>query len=776
MMKSMFVVSLTLFCPFLLLAQVGIGNTNPNATLDISASNVATPANNDGLLIPRVDEFPATDPVAASDGMMLFATGNGSVTRGFYYWDNSITTWIAVSGGDDIDWYEEGTTSSPNDINDDIFHLGNVGIGKNTAGFALDIEEDTDEIGIDLYNTATTSPNGVNSLFGIRNTVSGNSGTLAQFGMENWITGTDDNAKFGVSNRITGNTDGNLNGIRNVFQASGSGIQWGTYNWFLGGGTGVRYGVYNDMRDTGSGALYGVLNTFPTDGDGVRLGMSTGIAGTGNGNIWGTYSSVSNSGTGIHYGSSNVLSGTGSGDKYGSYNFISSAAGGTHYGLYSNALKSGSYAGYFLGTVRIGTSGANMYSLPSIRGTANQVMQTDGAGNINWVDPSSIGAGEWTDGGTAISPADGTGENVTIGTLTETGRLTVEGLGAGSAPAASFSKTSTAVWSSTLDVNATFTNGGIGTHSVISGNSNSSGVGLYGHYNDFSGVSSNGSAGIYGASNVFSGSGTSSLFGYLNSFSGTHSGTMYGLRNSFTTATSSTRYGVYNSFSNSATGTRYGVYTHMGGGNVNKYGYYVTLSSSGTTVGNYGVFASLNSSSGFNYGLYSFVSSSNVNSYAAYLLGKVYMNYRLGIGTTNPSYQLQLSTNSAAKPTSSAWTVVSDQRLKRNIKPFSDGLNVLSQINPVWFTYNGMADMPNETGVGTLAQEMKAIAPYMVKDWEHLSEDGKSKQSYLGVDYGAMDFILINAIKEQQQIIEDQNSRIKSLEERLERLEALTRQ
>ena len=39
----------------------------------------------------------------------------------------------------------------------------------------------------------------------------------------------------------------------------------------------------------------------------------------------------------------------------------------------------------------------------------------------------------------------------------------------------------------------------------------------------------------------------------------------------------------------------------------------------------------------------------------------------VGIGITNPSYQLQLSTNSAAKPTSSAWTVSSDQRIKEDI-------------------------------------------------------------------------------------------------------------
>jgi hypothetical protein len=41
----------------------------------------------------------------------------------------------------------------------------------------------------------------------------------------------------------------------------------------------------------------------------------------------------------------------------------------------------------------------------------------------------------------------------------------------------------------------------------------------------------------------------------------------------------------------------------------------------------------------------------------------------VGIGTTTPSYQLQLSTDSAGKPSSSTWTVVSDERIKTDIIP-----------------------------------------------------------------------------------------------------------
>ncbi|MBT9168957.1 MAG: hypothetical protein DDT19_02309 [Syntrophomonadaceae bacterium] len=41
----------------------------------------------------------------------------------------------------------------------------------------------------------------------------------------------------------------------------------------------------------------------------------------------------------------------------------------------------------------------------------------------------------------------------------------------------------------------------------------------------------------------------------------------------------------------------------------------------------------------------------------------------IGIGTTAPTHQLQLSTDSAGKPGTNTWTIVSDKRLKKSIEP-----------------------------------------------------------------------------------------------------------
>lgn len=73
-------------------AQVGIGNSSPRATLDIQATNQSNPSNEDGLLIPRINAFPATNPGANQDGMLVYLTTDNT----FYYWENSLTEWIPL--------------------------------------------------------------------------------------------------------------------------------------------------------------------------------------------------------------------------------------------------------------------------------------------------------------------------------------------------------------------------------------------------------------------------------------------------------------------------------------------------------------------------------------------------------------------------------------------------------------------------------------------------------------------------------------------------------
>lgn len=108
----------------------------------------------------------------------------------------------------------------------------------------------------------------------------------------------------------------------------------------------------------------------------------------------------------------------------------------------------------------------------------------------------------------------------------------------------------------------------------------------------------------------------------------------------------------------------------------------------------------------------------------------------------------------------------SDERLKQNIAPFTDGLNVINQINPVQFEYKANAPFgSSQTQIGIVAQELEKIAPYMVQQ----TAEG-SIQDMRWVNHQAYIFLLINAIKEQQQQLQEANKKIAAMQEQLNRL------
>jgi hypothetical protein len=132
---------------------------------------------------------------------------------------------------------------------------------------------------------------------------------------------------------------------------------------------------------------------------------------------------------------------------------------------------------------------------------------------------------------------------------------------------------------------------------------------------------------------------------------------------------------------------------------------------------------------------------------------------RVGIATTAPTANLSVN-GTADKVGGGAWAVFSDSRLKKDIAPFKDGLSVIEKINPVWFNYNGNGGISSqERYVGVIAQDMQQIAPYTVRTVKmKLNETDDATTDILSFDASAMFFILVNAIQEQQQIIDKMNA------------------
>jgi hypothetical protein len=109
----------------------------------------------------------------------------------------------------------------------------------------------------------------------------------------------------------------------------------------------------------------------------------------------------------------------------------------------------------------------------------------------------------------------------------------------------------------------------------------------------------------------------------------------------------------------------------------------------------------------------------------------------VGIGIV-PSYLLQLGSDSAGKPSTSTWTVVSDLRLKQNMEPVKDdSLAILDKLNWIRYEYNGKGNTPQGVkGIGLLAQELKERLPEAVRSAKaKLSEDDPEETDLLAIDY-----------------------------------------
>jgi hypothetical protein len=129
----------------------------------------------------------------------------------------------------------------------------------------------------------------------------------------------------------------------------------------------------------------------------------------------------------------------------------------------------------------------------------------------------------------------------------------------------------------------------------------------------------------------------------------------------------------------------------------------------------------------------------------------------VGIGTSTPGFLLEVN-GTAGKPGGGSWLATSDARMKENVLPYTDGLSTLLQIKPVKYHYNQLSGYNTKPEyVGVLAQDIKSIAPYMVGSFQ------KNGEPYYNVDNSAMTYMLINAVKEQQQQIDE----LKKLVEKL---------
>jgi hypothetical protein len=136
---------------------------------------------------------------------------------------------------------------------------------------------------------------------------------------------------------------------------------------------------------------------------------------------------------------------------------------------------------------------------------------------------------------------------------------------------------------------------------------------------------------------------------------------------------------------------------------------------------------------------------------------------KVGIGTATPSNVFTIA-QTAGHAISDGWDTYSSRRWKDNIQTLHGALDKVEQLRGV--SYDLKANGKHELGV--IAEEVGAVVPEVVT-WD---KNGKDAQ---GVDYGRLTALLIEATKEQQALIADQQKQIQQQQAQIARLASQVR-
>jgi len=154
--------------------------------------------------------------------------------------------------------------------------------------------------------------------------------------------------------------------------------------------------------------------------------------------------------------------------------------------------------------------------------------------------------------------------------------------------------------------------------------------------------------------------------------------------------------------------------------------------------------------------------------------GRVDVNIAFN-GNTNYDFWVQGDTRITGDLEVDGVFVNSDSRLKRDIIPLVHGLDEVLQLSPIQFYYNGKGgNTSTKLHTGILAQDLKRVMPSLTGEYTYVESDGAGniigKESYFNIDDSGFQWVLVNAIKEQQAIIDEQIRELKSYKDTLDAL------
>ena len=295
-----------------------------------------------------------------------------------------------------------------------------------------------------------------------------------------------------------------------------------------------------------------------------------------------------------------------------------------------------------------------------------------------------------------------------------------------------------------------------GTGNIIVGNNAGAALSI-GVNNSFFGFNA-GLNNSVGSQNTFLGTetGVANLDGTMNSFVGRRAGlaNTNGSENTFLGAYAgqSNTEGLHNTFSGVTTGNSNTL------GSENAFygahaGYFSTLGNNNTFIGNF--------SGQFN-------STGSYNTYLGFgadaITGSISNATAIGYGAIvsgNNSVQIgNTAVTVIGGPVS--WSTLSDKRMKDNVRPLNAGLDFILTLKPVTYTYI----TPGQEGIrysGLLAQDVEKIIEKMGIEFSGIVKP-KNENDHYSIRYAEFVLPLINAVQEQQVIIDALLKRIEALE------------
>ena len=109
---------------------------------------------------------------------------------------------------------------------------------------------------------------------------------------------------------------------------------------------------------------------------------------------------------------------------------------------------------------------------------------------------------------------------------------------------------------------------------------------------------------------------------------------------------------------------------------------------------------------------------------------------------------------------STSWGTFSDERLKYDVEPINNALQSLSELRTIKYRLKDVDEPDSQKKLGVVAQDLVGVLDEVVEPLQRNGDDTE----YMAVRYTELVPVLIKAVQEQQDIIENLKSRIEQLE------------